>query len=126
MEFFEVVHPSGDGLCSDNACPCPQVPIPRGTGYLYISQSLVDFRQDARTADEAFIKLQRLAEQEAKSLGTHGYIRIAAPGTSNPILMCEQGARLRGIDLEVAATDAKYWWETGLAPLRATPLTKKT
>jgi len=120
------VRPSGDGLCSENACRCPQVPIPRGTCYLYSSQSLVDFRKDARTADEAFIKLQRLAEQEAKSLGSRGFIRVAAPGTSNPILMCEQGARLRGIDIEVAAADAKYWWETGLVPLRATPFAKKT
>jgi len=39
-----------------------------------------------------------------------------------PILACKQGATLRGIDLEVAAADAKYWWKTGLVPLRPTPL----
>lgn len=44
------------------------------------------------------------------------------PGTASPIMCCEQGARLRGLDLEIAAADAKYWWETGLVPLRATPL----
>jgi hypothetical protein len=35
--------------------------------------------------------------------------------------MCEMGAKKRGLDLAVAAADAKYWWETGLVPLRATP-----
>jgi len=40
----------------------------------------------------------------------------------SPILVCEQGARLRNLDLAVAAADAKYMWETSLVPLRATPL----
>src|SRR5205085_9119964 len=39
-----------------------------------------------------------------------------------PVLMCEQGARLRNLDLGVAAADAKQWWETGQVPLRATPI----
>jgi len=34
--YFEVELPPGDAVCSDNACPCPEVPIPRGTGYIYI------------------------------------------------------------------------------------------
>lgn len=51
-----------------------------------------------------------------------GMAIIAGAGVLAPILVCEQGARARGLDLEVAAADAKYWWETGLAPLRATPL----
>ena len=41
-----------------------------------------------------------------------------------PILVCEEGAKLRGIDMEVAAADAKRWWETGKVPLRPTPLAK--
>jgi hypothetical protein len=35
--------------------------------------------------------------------------------------MCEQGAKLRGLDLTIAAKDAEYWWKNQLAPLRATP-----
>ncbi len=42
VEYSECDVPSGDGVCSDNNCPCPEVEIPRGTGYLYISQELVD------------------------------------------------------------------------------------
>ncbi len=42
-----------------------------------------------------------------------------------PILVCEQGAKLRGIDLKVAADDAKRWWETGKAPLRPTPMASR-
>jgi len=52
------------------------------------------------------------------------FICTLPPGTSSPILMCEQGAKLRGLDLEVAAADAKYWWETGLVPLRVTPIAR--
>ena len=37
------------------------------------------------------------------------------------ILVCEEGAKLRGLNLEVAAADAKHWWETGKIPFRATP-----
>ena len=48
MDYFEVKLPDGDGACSDNSCPCPNTRLPRGTGYLYIDQALVDFRRDAR------------------------------------------------------------------------------
>ena len=38
-----------------------------------------------------------------------------------PILVCEQGARLRKLDLKVAGADAAHWWRTGKVPLRPTP-----
>jgi hypothetical protein len=41
-----------------------------------------------------------------------------------PVLVCQQGAELRRIDMEVAAEDAKRWWETGKVPLRPTPKAK--
>jgi hypothetical protein len=41
-----------------------------------------------------------------------------------PILVCEQGAKLRGLDLKVAAEDAKRWWKTGKVSLRPTPMAK--
>jgi hypothetical protein len=127
LKYFEAKRPAGEGVCSDNACPCPEVRIPRGTGYLYIPQELVDFRLDSRTEEEANRKVARLAEQDphaqmAKQYGAKSFTKLFAPGTTNPILMCEQGARLRGIDLETASADARYWWKTGLVPLRATPL----
>ena len=45
-------------------------------------------------------------------------------GRTTALLICEQSARRRGIDLEAAAADAAHWWETGQAPLRATPEAK--
>jgi hypothetical protein len=36
--------------------------------------------------------------------------------------MCKEGAMKRCLNLEVAEADAKHWWETGMVPLRATPL----
>jgi hypothetical protein len=37
------------------------------------------------------------------------------------VLICERGARLRHLDLKVAAADAAHWWRTGQIPLRPTP-----
>jgi len=113
--YFEVPRPAGDGVCSDNNCPCPEVLIPRGSGYIYISQDVVDFRKDAPTVVKAKRKLSQLAGSQA----------ITFMSGPSAILMCEQGAKLRGIDLGVAAADAKHWWETGQAPLRATPVANK-
>jgi hypothetical protein len=118
MEYFEVACPAGDGFCGDRNCPCPPpgTKIPRGAGYLYISQEVVDFRRDARSAQEAQEKVNRMRKELDMT------VVIVEPGVIQPILMCEQGARLRGLDLNIAAADARYWWETGLVPLRATPL----
>ena len=122
MKYFEVPCPEGDGLCSDDACPCgPSTKIPRGSGYLYISQDVVDFRRDARSFEDAARKLKRLKERM-------GIYVMFGSGVFAPVLVCKRGAKLRKLDLEVAAADAKYWWETSKVPLRATPLagSKKT
>ena len=117
MEYFELKVPEGNGRCSDDECPCaePGTLIPRGTGYLYISQEVVDFRRDAHSIQETQRKVERMQQRL-------GVFIVAGAGVFAPILVCERGAKLRGLDLEVAAADAKYWWKTGLAPLRATPL----
>jgi hypothetical protein len=116
MEYMQVPRPEGDGYCSDDGCPCgyPGTRIPRGTGYVYVSEEAVEFRRDAPTVEEAQRKIARLQQQ----LGAHA---MFGSGTVAPILMCEQGARKRKLDLEIAAADARYWWETGLVPLRPTP-----
>jgi hypothetical protein len=119
-EYFEVERPSGDGRCSDDLCSCgqPGVIIPRGTGYLYIPKQVVDFRRDARS-------LKACREKMLKIQKKMGGIYIWGHGTYSPIMGCKQAATLRGLDLNVAAADAKYWWETGLVPLRATPLVSR-
>ena len=111
IEYFEAPRPVGDGICSDSSCPCgdPGITIPRGTGCLYIPQDVVDFRCDARSILEAQEKVNQLDKQTGSSVLV-------------PILMCEQGARKRCLELEVAKADARHWWETGLVPLRPTPL----
>jgi len=119
-EYFECDVPAGDGRCSDDSCPCPEVVIPRGTGYLYIDQDLVKFRRQYPTVKSAVEAMKRLQDQmRASGVGLTGFYRLG------PILVCEQGAKLRKLDLEVAAADAKYWWETGKVPLRATPLRRR-
>ncbi len=67
------------GLCSDNNCPCPQIPIPRNDGYFFIEKR------------------------------EYGFIAN---------LTCEQGARLRNLDLISAHEDAKMWWREGRVPAR--------
>jgi hypothetical protein len=120
MDYFEVpiaAGPDGNGLCSDNECPCgyPGTKIPRGSGYVFISQTVVDFRKDARTVGEAQAKIAKLRAQS-------GSVLMFDQNVVAPTLVCEQGAKQRKLDLVIAAADAKHWWETGMVPLRATPL----
>ena len=117
MEYFESDVPTGNGVCSDNACPCPEVSIPKGTGYIYIDQSLVDFRRKFPTLEAARKAMQEQHAQRKADFGGG----VSMFYTLGPILVCEEGARLRGLDLDVAAADARHWWGTGLVPLRATP-----
>ena len=119
--FFEVPIPSEDRLlCSDNKCPCSgdESLEPGKTGLLYISKEVVSMREDAITWDELQRKLTAIKMQ----LKTHMFID---GGVVNPIVICEQGARLRNLDLKVAAADAEHWINTGLCPLRPTPTVKK-
>jgi hypothetical protein len=119
MEYFECPPPKANGLCSDPECPCDEASIPRGEGYLCVTADCVDFRRDARSIAEASAKIEKIGEERNQLI-------IMGPGVASPILMCEQGARKRGLDLKVASADAKAYWETGKAPLRATPLEGRT
>src|SRR3972149_2338831 len=111
--FFEVPRPPGDGLCSDDQCPCPENLIPRGTGYVFISQDVVNNRRNARSVAEAQVLADRMQQEMSRRLGVPAVFVASFKNVLTPVLMCEQGARLRGIDLAVAAADAKHWWETG-------------
>lgn len=113
--YFETPAPRGGGLCSDPECPCDEVSIARGEGYLLVTPECVDFRRDALTMAQAEAKIDRIGRERNQMI-------MLGPGIASPILMCEQGARKRGLDLKAAAADAKHWWETGKAPLRVTPL----
>jgi len=120
MKYMQVSgNDRNSGLCSDDACPCgsPGATIPRGKGYVYVSKEVVDFRMDCPTEAEAKIKIQRMSAQ------TSSVIFVGA-GVFSPIVMCVQGAKKRGLDLEVAAADARHWWNTGQVPLRPTPLAR--
>jgi hypothetical protein len=111
--YFDCTPPSGNGRCSDNACPCPEVEIPRGKGYLFIGQDLVDFRRKYPGEEQA----GAATESRMRGAGfSGGFYSIS------PVLVCEQGAKLRNLDLKVAADDAAHWWAKGKVPLRATPI----
>ncbi|WKZ48945.1 MAG: hypothetical protein QY306_06210 [Anaerolineales bacterium] len=120
MNYFEVPNTgSGDfAFCSDDECPCSGTKIPCGRGYMYVSQAAVDFRKDARSIGEVEALLNTMPKILQDAL-------FADKNNITATLMCEQGARKRNLDLEIAAADAKHWWETGLVPLRATPLAKE-
>lgn len=77
---------------------------------------MVAFRRDAHTVAESKKKIKQLRQR----LGGGGV--TFDQNVFAPILVCEQAARKRGLDLEVAAADANYWWKTGLVPLQPTPL----
>jgi len=125
--FFEGLPPTGDGLCSDRDCPCPEVKIPRGTGYAYISEDLVKSRYNARSLYKLDENTRELLTELTERWEPGGQVgrAILTSSLTSPLIMCELGAALRGIDLAVAAADAKLWWETNLAPLRPTPKSPK-
>jgi hypothetical protein len=119
-KYFEAPVSSGDHmLCSDRDCPCPgQSPLDPGrTGYLYISKEVVEMRRDALTWEQLASKVQEMQKRLGATI-------MFDSGTANPVFLCEQGARRRNLDLEVAAADAANWAKTGSVPLRATPTTR--
>lgn len=121
MQYIQTSDYSRDqGLCSFDQCPCgyPGTEIPRNEGFIFLSKSVADFRKDCLTDAEL---LRKKAMIEAQT----GSFIFWESGSLGPILICEQGAKKLGIDLEVAAADAKYWWQTGKVPCRPTPLAKK-
>jgi len=110
MVYMEVPEPGRSAVCSDDKCPCPEVPIARGEGYMYVSEELAELRRRCPSLGE--IKAWR--EQLGENVMFGG-------GTLSPVLTCEQGARLRNLDMTVAAQDAQWWWKTGQVPCRPTP-----
>lgn len=116
MYYIESQAPRyGDGLCSDDECPCSNTSIKRGEGYIYVSPQCCDFRKDCLTMAQAESKLEAMSRRS-------GTMMMFTSGIIAPVLVCERGARKRGLDMAIAAADAKYWWETGKAPLRPTPM----
>ncbi len=117
--YFESSRPSGNATCSDDSCPCPGATIAPGTGYLYISEELIEFRKDAIAESAAAAKIQDLQRKL-------GAIVFNPNLLASPILMCRMGAEKRGIDLAWASRDAQHWWTTGQVPLRPTPMAGQT
>jgi hypothetical protein len=119
VKYFEVAIPkSPQYLCSDRSCPCPGTEqlVPGKTGFVYISEETVQLRANAPLTHKAFMKAQ---EDSAKARGVA--MVFFAQGTYEPLFMCEQAARQRGLDLTVAAADAAYLFKHGWCPLRPTP-----
>jgi len=116
LAWFESTASQNVKRCSLPECPCPGdgVEIPVGQGYLYIPRSCCEFRWDCRSMDELATKVERRQQNSQ-------YVWIPGHGIVAPILVCELGAKKLGIDLAVAARDAKHWWATSQVPLRPTP-----
>lgn len=119
MPHFKCDVPRKDGRCSDDNCPCQEVTIPRGTGYLYIDEDLIRRRKYYPKLSDAKKATERNLRESFPELGPGCFFMGFRLG---PILMCAEGAHLRKVDLVVAAADARYWWKKGLVALRPTPL----
>jgi hypothetical protein len=119
---FEFPARDGDGRCSDKSCPCPEpgTLIPHGEGYLYISAEAAKFRSDCLSWKEFLAKMERFGQR----FGGNVHFMLHDQSVINPVLMCEEGARKRNLNLEVAAADAKHWWSTGQVLMRPTPKMK--
>ncbi|MBN1602267.1 MAG: hypothetical protein JW915_11700 [Chitinispirillaceae bacterium] len=114
MDYIECEKIQNAGYCADNDCNCSLTPLPRGGGYIYISEEVVEFRKDALSLAEVQEKLEHTAGS-GEYISTNKYA---------PILVCEIAAYRRNLDLVVAKDDAKMYWREGRVPLRATPLAK--
>jgi hypothetical protein len=125
-ETYEVGPLSDGAVCSDPECPCAEVSVPRGGGYLYTSRETVAFRKTRRSlveVQEALASFGKLLSQ-GRAAEAGAIEAVFRAKKHNGILMCETGARRRGVDLSVAASDAKMLWDSGRAPLRETPLAR--
>ncbi len=111
MQYMECDVPQGEGYCLDNDCPCPPTRLSRGQGYLFISPEVVAFRKDCLSRSE-------LQQKLAPSVERGEYVSVTA---YEPVIVCEEAAHSRNLDLRTAAEDAKRWWNEGIAPLRPTP-----
>jgi hypothetical protein len=118
MEYFEERIYPGEFRC-DRCFGA----TPHGSGYLYASPEAVAFRYDARSVKAAKDKLERLHVSGIVGDQTvvGGWVTLA-PDLTGAMMLCETCAKDKGLDLEIAAADAKHLCETGQAPLRATPL----
>ena len=119
-ESFEVPVRHEAGNCSEPKCPCGNAMIPKGTGYLFISQKVVDFRKDCPTSRKLLFKLN-------KTQADLGCFEIFVPDyhVLYPRLLCKDAAIRHRLDLAVAAQDAENWWHSGQVPLRSTPTSFK-
>ena len=116
---FEVPVRNEAGCCSEPKCSCGNTVIPMGTGYLHISQKVVDFRKDCPTPRDLLFKLNK-TQADLGCFETFALDR----GAVYPRLLCRQAAIRHQLSLDVAAQDAENWWSTGAVPLRSTPTTK--
>jgi hypothetical protein len=114
LDFIECEKVQNAGYCADNDCDCSLTPLPRGGGYIYISDEVADFRKDALSLTEVQAKLEKLT-------GSGEYISVSKYA---PILVCEEAAYRRNLDMVLAKEDARLYWKEGKVPLRATPLAK--
>lgn len=69
IDYFEESVLDGDGVCSDNECPCqPPTIIPRNSGYLYIDQRIVDFRRQYPRFHDAQQAMEKITRQQYNGL----------------------------------------------------------
>ena len=122
LEYFEVPVEGSFFLCSDKECPCPGTAhLALGdTGYLCVNPEVIEMRKDALTSAQLERKVAAMRHRVDAMAGGSSTL-VFDTGTVYPIIMCKQGAERRGLDLRVAAADAKHWASTGLVPLRETP-----
>jgi len=119
LEYYQEEElPKSPGRCSDNLCPCNDTILQRGKGYLFVSEQAAEFRKDARTLKKAEKKIAKMQKSNPSLI----LDMLMDRSCVNGILICRKAAKLRGINLEVAAADACYYWETGKIPIRPTPL----
>ena len=112
--FVPVKHEAGS--CAEPGCSCGNAVIQKGSGYLHVSQKVVDYRKDCPTTKDLIYKLNK-SQAEKGCFETVDLDRSAV----FPRLLCKTAAIRHQLDLDTAAEDAANWWNSGEVPLRSTP-----
>ena len=121
--LLELRLPEGDGVCSDNFCPCgfPGAKVPRGGGYVILSKELVEWRKKFPTLAEWDVALASIQSQTDPAVKAAMQL-VLPPSGLQPTVCCDQSPLLDIVDREIAAADARLMWKSARLPLRATPL----
>ena len=101
-------------FCSDNDCPCSNTTMPPANGYLWIKPEVAETRKSCLSL---FSMQSHMASTKTSSTDIDALRKNYVP-----LVVCEEAAKRRNLDLDIAASDYTMWVNRGKVLCRPTPL----